>query len=96
MNDFLYKWQPKVIEGGDLILADRGYGDTVTDIHCSEGDTLFIRQTSGNNIERVALTREELYDIMFNFMSVAELIELATKRSQYDIRQNFKPYTVKK
>jgi fibrillarin-like rRNA methylase len=94
MNDFLYKWQPRVTDNGTLVLKNQ-FGNE-THINCSEGDTLFVGQAKGGKVQHIAITRDELYDILFNFMSVTELIELASKRSQYDIRQNFKPYTVKK
>lgn len=84
----MYEWQPKETVGGTLVLSNRGYGSTVTDIHCSEGDTLFIRQIDGTRVERTTITRHELYDIIFNFMSTDELVKIANLKinPNYELR----------
>jgi hypothetical protein len=94
MNDFLYKWQPQVAEG-DLVIKEERLGGKFaeTKIHCSEGDTLFINQDGNyDKTQRVWIDREMLYNLVFNFMSTTEIIELATKRSQHEVRTSFKPY----
>lgn len=75
MNDFLYKWQPRVTENGTLVLKNQFHE---THINCSEGDTLFIGQAKGGKVNHVAITRDELYDILFSFMSEEEIRHMLT------------------
>lgn len=84
----MYEWNPKMasVETGDLE-TERDYGlvnikPIVTNVHCSEGDSLFIRQTGfDGEIQRITIDRHELYDILFNFVSEEELMKIASKKA---------------
>lgn len=84
-------WQPIVKDENATNLElsrDYGFGTPIkTFAHISEGDTLYIRQENeGLNPMYIALTQYELYDILFNFMSVEELIDIAHAK----VRQRMK------
>jgi hypothetical protein len=90
-------WQPKKqnVETGELVMErDYGFGSPImTYSHVSEGDTLYIRQENeGLNPMYVALNRYELYDLIFNFMSVDELVGLTNLK----IDPNYEIEVVKK
>jgi hypothetical protein len=78
-------WQPTIkdVNERDLkLVTDYGYGEVSRTVaHVSEGDTLFIRQTgTEKETQRVALTRDEFYNLIFNFMSGTELVKMAEKK----------------
>jgi hypothetical protein len=78
-------WQPTVKDENKTNLeltTDYGYGSPIeTYAHLSEGDTLYIRQeVEGLPTMYVHLGRYELYDLIFNFMSVEELVEIASRK----------------
>lgn len=80
-------WQIKKceVETGSLSMErDYGFGSPiVTHAHVSEGDTLYIKQENeGLNPMYVALDRYELYNLIFNFMSIEELNEVLSKKHQ--------------
>jgi hypothetical protein len=87
MSEFLKDWQPivKDVNERDLILDKEHSTNTI--INCSEGDTLFIEQKNWcRDTQYVAITRHDLYDIIFNFMSGTELIKLAEKKLELEFK----------
>ena len=99
----MYEWQPKVYNknSGDLSL-ERNYGiislaPIKTDVHCSEGDTLFIKQKDWNGeTQKVDIMRNELYDILFNFMSIEELLDVAHAKIKQRVKdEQYKPCSPK-
>lgn len=77
-------WQPKKCEVETGILVMESPHDSVMHVNCSEGDTVFIGQNThdGGEIQHIAIGRYELYNIIFNFMSVDELNEVLAKKHQ--------------
>lgn len=86
------EWQPQVKDVRDSELVMKDMFGNVTSVHCSEGDTLFIRQESGNKIERVMIDRHELYNLIFNFMNPTEIINVAHEKMKAQVLENARPY----
>jgi hypothetical protein len=78
------EWQPTIKGENEpelKLITDYGFGGaTRTYVHASEGDTIYIRQTGVlTNVatQHISLTHAEFKDIIFNFMSEEELIDIA-------------------
>lgn len=87
-------WQPQVKDANEIeleLVHEYGAGlvSSKTYVHCSEGDTLFIRQNNfdhSDHIDRIALGRHELYNIIFNFMSDIEILKIAERKISHSMK----------
>jgi hypothetical protein len=83
MNEFLNQWQPTIkdVNERDLVLVDQF--ENVIKVHASEGDTLYISQKVDSDMtQRVSIMRNELYDILLNFISIQELDYIAQHKEK--------------
>jgi hypothetical protein len=97
MNEFLNQWQPiiKDVNERDLVLVDQF--ENIIKVHASEGDTLYLSQKVDSDMtQRVSIMRDELYNIIFNFMSVDELVSIAHKKINREVIAETKPYESQK
>ena len=79
------KWNPKKEEHGTLkIVTDYGFGSpNVVTVSCSEGGSIFITKCpDGANVQHIALTRLEMYDIIFNYINTEELSRIIEERKK--------------